>query len=74
LVDVEHLSFGGGVLPKGDRETGPVDDRLASVEGAHVQRILDQTGGNKRKTAQILDISRPRLDRLIQKHDLEVPG
>jgi two-component system response regulator HydG len=74
LVDVEHLSLGVGILPKSELEVGPADDRLATVEAVHVQRILDQTGGNKRKTAQILDISRPRLDRLIQKHDLEVPG
>ncbi len=73
LVDVEHLSLRGGELLKGDLETCPADDRLATVEATHVQRILDRTGGNKRKTARILGISRPRLDRLIQKHNLELP-
>jgi len=71
VVDAEHLSLGATVL--GDNaETTPTDDRLATMEATHVQRILTRTSGNKRKTARILDISRPRLDRLIEKYDLKV--
>ncbi len=51
----------------------PRDDSLEAVEAAHVQQILDRTAGNKRQTARILRISRPRLDRLIEKFGLTVP-
>jgi transcriptional regulator with PAS, ATPase and Fis domain len=46
------------------------DDTLDAAEAAHVQRILESVGGNKRQAARILGISRPRLDRLIEKHRL----
>jgi two-component system response regulator AtoC len=72
VVDVEHLSLGTAELETSP-DSSPEDDRLVSVESAHVQRILNQTGGNKRQTARILDISRPRLDRLIERYGLEVP-
>jgi DNA-binding NtrC family response regulator len=72
VVDVEHLSLGTAELETSP-DSPPEDDRLVSVESAHVQRILNQTGGNKRQTARILDISRPRLDRLIERYGLEVP-
>jgi DNA-binding NtrC family response regulator len=48
----------------------PQDDTLDGVEAAHVQRILDRAGGNKRQAARVLGISRPRLDRIIEKHHL----
>ena len=73
VVDAEHLSLGAAnrlVEP----EPRPADDRLAAVEAAHVQQILTRTGGNKRQTARILDISRPRLDRLIKKYALKARG
>jgi DNA-binding NtrC family response regulator len=72
VVDAEHLSL-GAALSEGGPETGPGDDRLGAVEAAHVKRILARTGGNKRQSARILDISRPRLDRLIERYDLKVP-
>ncbi|MGD2155176.1 MAG: sigma-54 dependent transcriptional regulator [Gemmatimonadales bacterium] len=73
VVDAEHLSIGGAeplVAPGGGAE--PQDDTLAAVEAAHVQRILDRTGGVKRQAAQILGISRTRLDRLIQTYGLKL--
>jgi DNA-binding NtrC family response regulator len=73
VVDAEHLPIGGAeplVSPGGGAE--PQDDTLASVEAAHVQRILDRTGGVKRQAAQILGISRTRLDRLIETYRLKV--
>ncbi|MFH1763826.1 MAG: sigma-54 dependent transcriptional regulator [Gemmatimonadota bacterium] len=71
VVDAEHLSL--GAADRGSEQGArPADDRLAAVESAHLQRILTRTGGNKRQAARILDLSRPRLDRLIRKYDLEV--
>jgi DNA-binding NtrC family response regulator len=72
VVDAEDLSLGTR-NPEVQPDSRPDDDRLASVEANHIQRILNRTGGNKRQTARILDISRPRLDRLVEKYDLKVP-
>jgi len=35
-----------------------------------IRAILEKTGWNKRKTSHILNVSRPRLDRKIQKYKL----
>ncbi len=77
-LSLDNLSLGreNGAEPatQGGSATEPGDLSLDAMEGAHVQRVLNRTGGNKRQTAQILGVSRPRLDRLIEKHELEVPG
>ncbi len=44
---------------------------LGAVEREHVARVLAATGGHKTRTAKILEISRPRLARLIEKYGLE---
>jgi ActR/RegA family two-component response regulator len=44
------------------------------MEAEHVQRVLDHTGGHKGNTARILGISRPALDRKIEKYRLRLPG
>ncbi len=60
--------FAGG---DGDEELGePADLTLESMEKLHVQRALQATGGNKSAAARLLNVSRPRLDRLIERHDL----
>lgn len=46
---------------------------LDDAEGEHLRRILQATQGNKSRAAAILQISRPRLDRLMQKHGLQHP-
>jgi two-component system response regulator AtoC len=71
VVDAAHLLIGGTeplVAPDGSPQ--PQEDTLAAAEAAHVQRILDRTGGVKRQAALILGISRTRLDRLIERHEL----
>jgi DNA-binding NtrC family response regulator len=73
VVDAEHLHIGRPEpveTPGGGAE--PQDDTLGAVEAAHVQRILDRTGGVKRQAAQILGISRTRLDRIIQTYGLKL--
>ncbi|NJD09253.1 MAG: sigma-54-dependent Fis family transcriptional regulator [Gemmatimonadetes bacterium] len=52
---------------------GPAAHRLTTLEEAekeHVAHVLEATHGHKSRTAEILGISRPRLDRLIQKYGL----
>ncbi len=67
----EHFDLGAARLSRGGEGTG--DDSLEAVEATHVQRILREAGGVKRKAAEVLKISRTRLDRIIEKHGLEVP-
>jgi DNA-binding NtrC family response regulator len=52
----------------------PVDLSLKALERAHVERVVMQTGGNKRRAARLLGVSRSRLDRLIAKHRLVSDG
>jgi DNA-binding NtrC family response regulator len=44
---------------------------LNEVEKEHIRRTLEATGGHKTRAAEILGVSRPRLNRLIEKYGLE---
>jgi two-component system response regulator AtoC len=48
-------------------------DTLDDAERRHVTAILSRTGGNKRAACRILEISRPRLDRILARHRIVVP-
>ncbi|MDX1579283.1 MAG: sigma 54-interacting transcriptional regulator, partial [Gemmatimonadota bacterium] len=61
------------LIERGDAEPA-ADMTLDEAERRHVMRVLEATGGHKSRTAAILEISRPRLDRLIKKYDIELPG
>ncbi|AKH20997.1 sigma-54-dependent transcriptional regulator [Sedimenticola thiotaurini] len=50
--------------------SGPVEQTLDQVEAAHIQRVLNHTGGHKGNSCRILGISRPALDRKIKKYNL----
>jgi DNA-binding NtrC family response regulator len=43
---------------------------LEEAEGEHVSRVYAATGRQKSRTAEILGVSRPRLDRLLSKHGI----
>lgn len=51
-------------------EIPPDGVSLEDAEKAIIKQILVKTGWNKRRTCRILKISRPRLDRKIQKFEL----
>jgi two-component system, NtrC family, response regulator HydG len=77
----DHLDFGAGSALAGVAGDGTghgngsvteLDRVLELAEKAHVQRVLASTGGHKSRSAEILQISRGRLDRLIEKHGLVV--
>ncbi len=72
-IGVEHIALGAS-HPDNQSSVSPHadDESLDAAEADHVQRILKRTGGNKRRAAKALGISRPRLDRLIEKHGLDV--
>jgi DNA-binding NtrC family response regulator len=67
----EHFALGAARL---EPVEGPVNRSLEAMEAAHVQKVLRETVGLKRRAAELLGISRTRLDRIIRKHGLEVPG
>jgi two-component system response regulator AtoC len=59
----------------GANGTGPLPDDL-SLDAAisrHVQDVLQHTEGNKSETARLLGISRSRLQRYVEKFELDVP-
>jgi len=72
--------IGGRVGEEADMVLEALDDRdlddeaeelsLDAMERRYVQQVLLRTGGNKSAAARILDISRPRLDRMIDRHRL----
>jgi transcriptional regulator with PAS, ATPase and Fis domain len=68
VITAEHLSLGPSSQPVDD----PADQSLDAMERAHVQRVLAQARRNKSRAAQILGVSRPRLDRMIARHGLSV--
>jgi two-component system, NtrC family, response regulator AtoC len=65
VVRPEHLSIASPRRDAGAR-VAPLDD----VEREHVARALAETGGHKTKAAELLGVSRPRLNRLIDKYGL----
>ena len=65
VIRPEHLAI-GPVPPESPARLAPLDE----VEREHVAQVLAATGGHKTRTAEILEISRPRLARLIEKYGL----
>ena len=69
VIRPEHVQSGPATA-----EAGSNDDELVTLdalERAHVERVLSATRGHKARAAQILGVSRPRLDRLVRKYGLE---
>ena len=68
-------------LPFEPREEAQVQDKslipkelvpLSEVEKRYIQHVLETTRGNKTKACQILQVSRPTLDKKIKDYDLKV--
>jgi DNA-binding NtrC family response regulator len=62
----EHLT-----LRPGRAEPAPDLVSLTELERRHVARVLAATDGHKSRAADILGVSRPRLNRLMEKYGLE---
>ncbi len=65
VIRPEHVVLGAPVGESGARLT-----TLEEAERDHIARVLEATRGHKSRAAEILAISRPRLDRLIERHGL----
>jgi transcriptional regulator with GAF, ATPase, and Fis domain len=70
VIRPEHLSLGASATP----DATPSRRSLEDVEQEHIQHVLGDTGWNKLRAAEILGVSRPRLDRLIAKYGLAPPN
>ncbi len=46
---------------------------LDEVERAHIEHVLEVTGGHRGKTCELLGITRPTLDRKLRKYGIDVP-
>ena len=66
-VDVSAPKLRASKAPSED-EKQTLDD----VERAHVERVLRECGWNKRQACRALGISRPRLDRILERHGIVV--
>ena len=66
VIRSEHL----GLTPVAPASAGELKS-LAELEREHVARVLAATGGHKTRAAQILGVSRPRLNRLLRDYGLE---
>jgi len=65
VIRPEHLTL----VPVGNgREASFLS--LEKAEREHIARVYAATGRQKRRTAEILGVSRPRLDRLLRKHGI----
>jgi DNA-binding NtrC family response regulator len=66
VIHPEHL----GLAKESTASTEPLPS-LDDIERDHVVRVLAYAAGQKTRAAEILGISRPRLDRLLRKYRLE---
>ncbi len=74
VITAEALTLGRRPSAERGAPEGEPGDTLDAAELSHVERVLRQTGGNKRQAARLLGISRPRLDRILARrgpHSIE---
>ncbi|HSR43214.1 MAG TPA: sigma 54-interacting transcriptional regulator [Longimicrobiales bacterium] len=75
-IGPDHLALGDAPAFAFSRLHGEGEEAtrtLDSVIAEHVQRVLRHTEGNKSEAARVLEISRSRLSRMVDRYDLEVP-
>lgn len=72
-----HAVREGGLSAPPTLAPAPRPEKELSLDSAiarHVQKVLVEAHGNKSETARLLEISRSRLQRIVEKFDLEVPA
>jgi len=70
VIGVEHLSLGVATVGAANEGDALADESLEAMERLHVTRILRLSAWNKRQAAQRLGVSRPTLDRMIEKYGI----
>jgi DNA-binding NtrC family response regulator len=66
VIRPEHLS----IQAKREASVAALSS-LDNVEKEHLSRVLKATDGQKGRAAEILGVSRPRLNRMLQKFGLD---
>jgi DNA-binding NtrC family response regulator len=69
LIQPEHLGLATSSSAN-DTVRGPLVT-LAEAERAHIVDVLAAVGGRKSRAARVLGVSRPRLDRLLQRYKID---
>lgn len=71
MLDVTHPAMDRSALRRGLRPDAPVPPgSLDDAERRHIARMLEFTGGNKRRAAGLLGISRSTLLNKIRRYEL----
>lgn len=73
MVDESHINLGSRdsvAIATRSAESNHTPESLAEMEAKHIQYTLDFVSGHKGKACELLDISRPALDRKIEKYGL----
>ncbi len=65
VIRPDHLAI-SATLPTSPAHLASLDE----IERRHVAEVLTATGGHKAQAAEILGVSRPRLNRLIEKYGI----
>jgi len=69
VISSEHLLLGADAAPTRELSTPPVPGRGRRLKDAmhrHIAQVLEEVGGNKRRAARELGVSRATLDRKLQ--------
>jgi DNA-binding NtrC family response regulator len=73
VITEDDLHIGPDVrATAGPSDRAASDRSLNAVEREHVQQVLRECGWNKRRACRVLGVSRPRLDRLLEKHGIVI--
>jgi DNA-binding NtrC family response regulator len=69
-ISEDHLHFPPvEMAPRAGAGVG--EEALDAVIAAHLQSVLERTGGNRSEAARILEVSRSRLTRLMNQLGLD---
>ena len=47
---------------------------LSELEGRYVKRVLTHTGGNKQAASRVLGVDRKTIERMIKRHNVDLPA
>lgn len=70
IIDSYHLNLNSNKDTIEDNEIEAIPKSLAEMEAEHVAKVLAYCNGHKGNSCQILGISRPALDRKIERYSL----
>lgn len=73
MIRADDLRMSVGPISTDEIVPPNADVSLAGMEARHIEKVLKQTGWNKKETSGLLGISRPTLDRKITEYNIRKP-